>query len=272
MQTLKTQLKLSPYFWGLFVAALSLSPSVLYAQFSFTSSSTNVNCSGDSTGSASVSVSGGTAPYTYLWLGNGQINDTITGLAAGDYSVTVTDNSGYDSTISLIVSEPVPIMDSAVVTLPVCSTNGSIMLALSGGTAPYGYLWNTGSTEAGITQVESDEYYVAVTDAYNCSASFSYSVSEAECSVQPESYFTPNGDGYNDTWDISNSAQFADARLIIFDRWGLAVYEYKGLYESWDGIGRLGIPLPDAVYYYFFYPDKDDKQKEAKCGSVTIIR
>ena len=249
---------------------LSISSS---AQFTITPSVTNVSCPDGSDGSISISVSGGNSPYTYNW-NDSQTNSTATGLSAGTYTLTITDSSSpsNDSTISISVSQPQPISDNADIQPPICTSNGRIVLSPTGATSPYQSSWSTGSINQSITSIGAGDYSVVVTDANNCTANFSYRLTETECFVTPASYFTPNGDGFNDTWQIANAQYFDNARVIVFDRWGTRVYEHKGTYEPWDGKSYLGLPVPDAVYYYFFYEEKDDKQKNAKSGSVTLLR
>ena len=259
-------------FIHLFTCSFFLIPFSVSAQFTITPSVTNATCPADSNGSVSVSVSGGASPYIYQWFPDGQTTPTITGLVAGTYSLTITNNAAMDSTIIIFVSEPAPITDNDTIQAPVCTSNGYIVLSPAGGTAPYQFAWSTGQVVAGITQLGAGDYSVIVTDANNCTASFSYPITEAECFVSPEDHFTPNGDGFNDTWAISNSEYFPDAKVIVYNRWGTRVYEHKGLYEPWDGKSYLGIPVPDAEYYFFFYQNKDDKAKAAKYGSIAIIR
>ena len=242
------------------------------AQFTITPTVTDVSCPGGNNGTASVSVTGGTAPYTFSWLDAGQTTQTITGLSAGDYSITITDNALVDSTIVVTVSQPQPILDNAEISQPYCTANGSIVLKTSGGTSPYSYAWSIGETIAGILNISEGNYSVIITDANSCTAGFTYVITDLECAVKPDPYFTPNSDGINDTWTIINSSYFPDADVIVFDRWGTKVFEHEGLYDSWNGKSYLGIQVPDGVYYYFFYRDKKEKQKDAKHGSVTIIR
>jgi gliding motility-associated-like protein len=251
-----------------------LASEIIFAQtFTITPTVTNVTCPEGKNGSASVSVSGGTLPYSYLWNDSAaQTSFFATGLSAGNYSVTIKDNTGKDSTITISVFQPQPFENNSQAQAPDCMNNGNIILNISGGTSPYNYLWNTGQTNIGIAQLGAGEYSVIVTDAKNCSISFSYNLVAGECFVSPEQYFTPNGDGIHDTWQIGNSQYYPDAKVIVFDRWGTRVYEHKGLYEPWDGKSYLGIPVPDAVYYYFFYEDKNDKEKKSTHGSVTIMR
>lgn len=252
---------------------LYLIPYTLHSQFIIIPAINNATCSYDSNGSISVSVSGGAIPYTYLWSPGGEASSSVTGLVPGTYEVTITDNAGIDSTVSYAVG-PSPVVNDTAgkITLPLCTNNGSILLSVSGGTLSYQYAWSNGSPNVGITQLTAGDYSVVVTDGNNCMATFNFFLPEKKCFVNPEPYFTPNGDGINDTWLIANSGYFPDARVIIFNRWGAKVYDRKGTYESWDGKSYLGVPVPDAVYYYFFYQDKEDKQKAAKNGSVTILR
>ena len=251
---------------------LLLTACCLHAQLNISPTIANATCPDTSDGSISVSVSGGTLPYTYQWLPGGQTTSAITGLSPGTYSISATDNDGINSTASYVVG-PVPISDNSQIQSPFCTSNGSIIDIPSGGNgSPYQFLWNTGQTIAGILSIGAGNYSVIITDVNNCTANFSYSLTEIECFISPEQYFTPNGDGINDTWLIANAQYFDNIHLIVFDRWGTRVHEQRGTYQPWDGKSYFGIPVPDAVYYYFFYQDKDDKQKNAKNGSVTIIR
>ncbi|MFH0866803.1 MAG: C1 family peptidase, partial [Bacteroidota bacterium] len=71
---------------------------------SYISNSVNVNCSNDNDGQATVSTTGGTPPYSYLWSTNpAQTNVSATGLSAGSYSVTTTDNNGCTNTSSISI-------------------------------------------------------------------------------------------------------------------------------------------------------------------------
>lgn len=253
--------------------AFCLLPSAyLHSQFTITPTVTNATCPDSADGSIGVSVSGGTPPYTYSWNPGGQTSASITGISPSGYSVTITDNDGNDTTAGYVVGPP-PISVSDSVSAPICTNNGYIMLlSISGGSGGYQLLWNTGSSNNVITGIGAGNYSVQISDSKNCMKTFTYTVEELKCFIEPQAFFTPNGDDINDTWSIGNAQYFPEAHLIIFDRWGTKIYERKGLYEPWDGKSYLGIPVPDAVYYFFFYQDKDDKQKDAVTGSVTILR
>ena len=147
---------------------------------SFTSAP--ANC-GVSNGAASVSVTNGTAPYSYLWDDSGaQATDTATALAAGTYNVTVTDSSGCTATGSTTVG------NSGAPTVSIISTNincngicdGSVTATVTGGTAPYTYLWDDPATTTilAATGLCAGTYTVMVTDSNGCVAFDAATISE----------------------------------------------------------------------------------------------
>lgn len=143
-------------------------------------SRTDVRCGGAATGSINLAVSGGTGPYSYRWS-NGATSQNLSGLAAGPYSVTVTDAGGCTSTATATILEPAPLQLSLPNPRPSCfgGTSGGVAVAVSGGTAPYGYLWSNGATAAALSGVSGGTYTVTVTDANGCSASGSATIAES---------------------------------------------------------------------------------------------
>jgi gliding motility-associated-like protein len=128
-------------------------------------------CYGQNTGSVDVTVSGGIAPYTYLWSNNKTTQD-IFATAAGNYNVTVTDAAGCTTAVSSIsITQPAQIALNAATTTESCQGNdGTVQLNVTGGTSPYAYQWNTGSTANGITALAAGTYTTTVSDNNGCSA------------------------------------------------------------------------------------------------------
>ena len=146
---------------------------------SSTSSSTDVTCNGAADGTATIIVSGGTAPYTYLWS-DGQTTATATGLAAGTYSVTATDANGCTTSQTVTISEPGAITNIMSSTDVTCNTfgDGTATITVSGGTAPYTYLWSDGQTTATATGLVPGTYTVTATDANGCTTSGTVTITE----------------------------------------------------------------------------------------------
>ena len=126
---------------------------------------------GDTNGTATAAAAGGTAPYTYLW-NNNETSASISGLSAGNYSVTVTDANGCTATGSVTISNiggpSVSVSDAEA-----CPGEPADLAATpSGGTAPFSYAWETGSSD--VTETVSAQvtttYEVTVTDANGCTA------------------------------------------------------------------------------------------------------
>jgi gliding motility-associated-like protein len=135
------------------------------------SASVNASC-GMSNGSASVTGSGGFAPYTWSWS-NGQTGPSATGLAAGTYTVTITDLNFCTMTAPVTVGNTAgPTATITTYNNPLCFgvNNGNATVAVSGGTGPFTYLWNNGQTTATATNLVAGIYSVIVTDALGCSA------------------------------------------------------------------------------------------------------
>jgi hypothetical protein len=131
---------------------------------------TNVACFGQSTGAIGLSVSGGTSPFEFAWA-SGDTTSDLTGIAAGQYHVTVTDAHGCQHMLPAIdVLEPPDLVCSIDVTNVTCygEASGALDLTISGGTSPYSVSWSTGSTAEDLASLPAGQYIVTVTDASGC--------------------------------------------------------------------------------------------------------
>nr|WP_321485466.1 T9SS type A sorting domain-containing protein [uncultured Draconibacterium sp.] len=140
----------------------------------------NVSCNGLSDGGATASVTGGTAPYTYVWS-NGATTASIVGVTAGTYDVTITDDNGCTDQASVTITEPAALVASGVVDANVsCNglSDGGATASVTGGTAPYTYVWSNGATTASIVGVAAGTYDVNITDANGCTDQASVTITE----------------------------------------------------------------------------------------------
>ena len=131
----------------------------------------HISCFGLSDGSAFASASGGVSPYIFSWLPNNENNDSSFALVKGSNTVTVSDSNNCMATASVIVNEP-PVLNSLINSASVSckgGSNGTANLVVSGGTAPYNYLWeHDNSTSSSLSALVADTFYVQITDAHGC--------------------------------------------------------------------------------------------------------
>ncbi|MFK7776148.1 MAG: HYR domain-containing protein, partial [Saprospiraceae bacterium] len=160
-------------------------PTLLIAE---TISTTDALCNGSLDGTATVNATGGTTPYTYAWS-SGAISATATGLAAGNYTVTVTDANGCEATSMATIGEPntLGLLVNGVLNVS-CNegSDGAIYLSTVGGTAPYNYNWS--GPGLGFDQVADNvedglglpagTYNVTVTDHNGCTATSTNTITE----------------------------------------------------------------------------------------------
>ncbi|MCW3124564.1 MAG: C-terminal target protein [Bacteroidetes bacterium] len=131
---------------------------------------TNVLCFGGTTGTITASASGGTSGYGYNW-GGGITTPGRTNLAAGSYTVTVTDAHGCTATYTSTITQPTSALAAtATKTDVLCfgGSTGAITVSGSGGTANYNYNWGGGITTPGRTNLPAGTYTVTVTDGRGC--------------------------------------------------------------------------------------------------------
>jgi len=153
----------------------------------------NIKCNGGTDGAIDLGVSGGEAPYTYAWTGPAgytAITEDISGLAAGTYSVTVTDANNCISVTTVVLLEPAPLTlgktpDVVLACYGDATATGSF--TVSGGTAPYTVIVvsdNTGAsvtitgTSLAFTDAAAGTITAGVTDANGCYAEASIIITQ----------------------------------------------------------------------------------------------
>lgn len=142
-------------------------------------SQTNVSCNGGANGAIDLSVSGGVSPYTYTW-NNSATTEDLSGLAAGNYNVIVSDANNTTSTASTTITEPTAIAIADAITNVSANglSDGAIDITVSGGTSPYVFVWSNTSTTEDLSGLAAGSYSVTITDANTCSATANYTVTQ----------------------------------------------------------------------------------------------
>jgi len=145
-------------------------------------SATDETSNGANDGTATCDPSGGTPPYSYSWS-NGQNTQSITGLAPGNYTITVTDSLQCNAIQTVVVNSfgcPDLVVYSTVFDAGCYGgCNGSISITgVENSTPPLQYEWSNGATTPSITKLCAGEYNVTITDSLNCSIVSNYTIEQ----------------------------------------------------------------------------------------------
>ncbi len=133
-------------------------------------SATNIACFGNASGAIDLTPSGGTPPYTYLWSTTASSQD-LNGLLPGIYNVNIKDANNCTSTNSATLTQPIAALNATATSInPSCfgTTNGSVDVTVSGGTAPYFYAWSNTATTQDLSFVGAGTYNLVITDSQGC--------------------------------------------------------------------------------------------------------
>ena len=139
---------------------------------------------GQDIGEIALATTGGSLPYAFDWS-NGASTQDLEGLAPGAYEVIVSDANGCTTSANAVVDGTPAVTAIGTVTNNLChgDAHGSIGVEVTGGTAPFLYLWDNGETSADLASLVAGAYGVMITDANGCSADLEFLVSENDAIV-----------------------------------------------------------------------------------------
>ena len=223
--------------------------------------------------SALLTASGAT---TYQWSTGSNSNPTYVH-NAGTYTVTGTTAGCSNTAVTTVSVIPVAASFSAspnagTAPLNVTLTNGSV--------GAVSYSWNFGNGGTSIAQNPTTTYqnagtYTVTLTATQGSCNEVYSqiiiVSEQLSALIIPNIFTPNGDGVNEVFAVTGTS-IATYDCIIYDRWGLEMFESNQITTSWNGKNKGGHDAPDGIYYYIINAKGLDAKSYTFKGFVTLIR
>jgi len=150
---------------------------ITYLYFVTISQTNTINCHGNSTAALSTDITGGTSPYTYTWSPSGGNGSTATGLAAGVYTVFVTDANAMLATSTYTVTEPDALVASSTAGTILC--NGgvtTVTVTETGGTSPF-------TNDGVMTNLAAGSYTYTVTDANSCASTTTITITEPDVLV-----------------------------------------------------------------------------------------
>jgi len=170
-----------------------------------TSSSVNLTCNGDASGSITLAGSGGSGSLQYSIDGGTtfQASGSFTGLSAGSYSVVVEDVNSCQSTETITITQPAVVSYTSSLTNLSCNGDGSgqIVLVGSGGTSPYQYSIDGGTTfqtSGSFTGLNAASYSVIIQDASSCQATGTETLTEPAGVSYTNTLVNPSCNGGND--------------------------------------------------------------------------
>ena len=212
--------------------------------------------------------------YSFEWSIDGvvQVGETgasIIATTGGVYQVTITQlSSGCQTVVSSTVTvSQAPVEWSFNLTNGAFADNHTVEI-LAQGLGEYVYRIDDGPFQESnvFSNVAPGVHTITIKDANGCGqVSFDIGV------VDYPNYFTPNNDGYHDTWNIIGIADFdATANIYIFDRYGKLLKQISPLSTGWDGTYN-GTALPSSDYWFRVEYTDQGIQKEIR-GHFTLKR
>nr|WP_169933418.1 T9SS type B sorting domain-containing protein [Nonlabens sp. Ci31] len=181
---------------------------------------------------------------SYLWS-TGETTQTIDVASGGDYTVTVTNSDGCDSTATVTVVES----DVAVIEridVGQFEVNTNTLTAIVTGSGDYEFSLDdfVYQDSQRFNNLYPGFYTIYVKDKNGCGT-----VSMSAVIIGGPPYFTPNQDGYHDTWQVIAVETIPDASIYIFDRHGKLLKQVSATGRGWDGTYN-GAPMPSSDYWY----------------------
>lgn len=220
---------------------------------------------------------------------------------ASSYSWTPATGVSNPSIMNPVITPSATTTYTVTATLGTCTKQGTVIVNVYPGASAYAgtdviiltgdeaqlqataspgtYLWSpsTGLSAANILTPKAKPqvtttYTLTVTSPQGCIATDDVTVTIIPYCIKPMEAFTPNGDGINDLWLVTNGAScLSNIKAQVFNRYGAKVFESPDYNNNWNGTYK-GKPLPDGTYYFVLTYKLLNGRTESYKGNVTILR
>jgi hypothetical protein len=216
---------------------------------------TDASCAANNDGAVTLAAGGGIAPYSFSWS-TGDTTANISGLAAGVYSVVVSDDKSCNDTIQVIINNtgaPTAAIDPAAATNPSCFglTDGSATVNTTGGSGGNTFAWSNGETTATATMLPAGQSTVTVTDMSGCQSFATVSLTQPRAIIVETdgtdllcngdasgavevSFLTGGAGGFSFSWDDPNSSTTAQVTGLSGGTYTVTVTDMNGCTETAD--------------------------------------
>ncbi len=286
-----------------FIFALLLTPLFTLSQISVEFTQLNISCSSICGGIMKAEAIGGVPPYTYDWK-TAEVDPTDESIAinlcGGNYEFSIIDGNGnrkdLSYTVEVMKAPKLDVFLSPGDTLYIQNPTAQFFFenSESESNPVHEWLWdfgdnNTTNIESPIhTYTNIQQYFATLQISYanNCDTTILHSLRVKTVHLFIPNVITPNGDGHNDTFIITDYAEVSSSssalksngtsfslindfyisnELVVFNRWGQKVYETNNYLNDWNGGD-----LPDGVYFYVL-KCKGKFEDDTFKGSLSIL-
>ena len=239
------------------------------------------NCYMDGSGSLEISPSGGYPPYAVYLNEQPVSNYFITGVTTGTYVIRVTDSENCTVT-DTVESFSTFFLDPQISASPLSGMTPLTVQFDFTANDPASWTWYFSETETDTSHspaytflnfgthlvilevVGGHPYYCVERDTVEIFV-------DIIVTIDVNTVFTPNGDGYNDFFEIKTTA-IKELKADIYNRWGNKVYEIDEVNGKWDGNTEGGAELPDGTYFFAIEAKGYDDKDYEKSGAVLLLR
>ena len=224
-----------------------------------------------------IITNAGTTSGTITYTVTPQITSTI--ISSDGITGSVTTTSGATSTFTVIVRAPSRVASVAVTGNGVIYSNESAVFTPNSSLPSATYTWYDSMNKSNVIgqgvltksdlSVGTHTFYVAATDLNSCEGpAFAAQATVLPIPIKVRKDLTPNSDGIEDSWIITDIDQFPKCNIQVFNIFGTMVYSSTGYGTPWIGTFHDS-PLPVGTYYYII--DLNDNNRPLS-GYVAIIR
>ncbi|MEI7597525.1 MAG: gliding motility-associated C-terminal domain-containing protein [Bacteroidota bacterium] len=205
---------------------------------------------------------------TYAWYWNSSlfgVTQSVTATNEGNYVLELTSNncSGKDSTYLKFINS---IWFNIGSDTALCFNSPYVLNAnYTGSNLSYNWYLNDGliatNTET-IDVTNEGSYALIIIDNGGCQFADTVNIGSIDCEITIPNVITPNTDGTNDYFEITNLDKYPSSPLLIYNRWGKKIYESSDYKNDWNGDG-----CSEGTYYYIFTLSNTTKYT----GTVTVL-
>ena len=223
---------------------------------------------------ATLTVTGGSAPYSWSNISN---TGSVVTTNGGTVTVSNTNVCGTATATTIVW---VANLNASISANPISGYNPLTVSFTNNSTNATTYLWDFGNGNIANTQTVTDQIYIntGIYTAYLTVTngvcmdidSVTINVLEEGPTLYVPNAFTPNGDSINDIFWIG-ATNIKEFHIIIFDRWGLKLFESSDILVSWDGKVN-GKEVADGTYFHLINAKGNDNSEIKKQGTVTLFK